>query len=73
MGTRTASRAVLRRHRALRRLFQDTRGQDLLEYALLSALFGVVALLTMNALGVSIGNAYKSANTAVNELWEYKK
>jgi Flp pilus assembly pilin Flp len=52
------------------RLAADERGQDLLEYALLSALVGIVAILTLNALGVTMGDVYSAWNTAVNNLWE---
>ncbi len=51
-------------------LLRDTRGQDLIEYALLSALVGVVALAALHALGVALGDVYSAWNTAVNALWE---
>ena len=55
---------------ATRRLAADSSGQDLLEYALLSALVGLVALAALNALGVTMGSVYSSWNSAVNALWE---
>ena len=54
----------------LRSLARDTRGQDLIEYALLSAVVGLVGLATMNALGITMGSAYVSWTTAVNALWQ---
>jgi Flp pilus assembly pilin Flp len=54
----------------LRLLAADTRGQDLIEYALLSAVVGLAALATMNALGITMGSAYANWNAAVNALWE---
>ncbi len=54
----------------LRLLVADTSGQDLIEYALLSAVVGLVAIATMNALGVTMGIVYSGWNTAVNALWE---
>jgi pilus assembly protein Flp/PilA len=54
----------------LKRFVADQGGQDLIEYALLSAVIGLVALATMNALGITIGTVYSGLNTAVNGLWE---
>ena len=56
--------------RFLRALARDDLGQDLVEYALLSALVGVVALAAANALGVTMGSVYSGWNTAINALWE---
>jgi Flp pilus assembly pilin Flp len=51
-------------------LIRDDRGQDLLEYALLSAFIGVAGLAVMNAMGVSLANAYTAWGNAVDALWE---
>jgi Flp pilus assembly pilin Flp len=56
--------------RVVRSLAGDDRGQDLLEYALLSALVGIIALATINTLGVTMGTVYSAWNSAVNGLWE---
>ena len=56
--------------RRLRELVSDDSGQDVIEYALLSALIGVVGLLTMNTLGVTMGTVYAGWTSAVNALWE---
>ena len=58
------------RRRWFRSLLDDSGGQDLIEYALLSALVGLIALAAMNQLGINIGTAYAACNTAVNALWE---
>lgn len=71
MGVCAALRPVGRCVSAwLKRFVADQGGQDLIEYALLSAVVGLVALATMNALGITIGTVYSSLNTAVNGLWE---
>ena len=56
--------------RVVRRFVGDDCGQDLIEYALLSALIGVVGLAIMNTLGVTMGTVYEGWTTAVNALWE---
>lgn len=47
----------------------DERGQDLMEYVLLSMFIGLAGLAALNALGVTIGNWYDTSNTSVNGLW----
>jgi Flp pilus assembly pilin Flp len=56
--------------RLLRALAGDDRGQDLVEYALLSALVGLVAVIAMNALGVTMGDVYSGWTAGINGLWE---
>ena len=65
--SRTGGAAI---RNCLAALLPDTRGQDLIEYALLSALVGVVVLAAMNALGVTLGDVYSGWNAAINGLWE---
>ncbi len=67
---RSGCRAWPRRIAAVGDLLRDTRGQDLIEYALLSALIGVVALTALHVLGVQLGDVYAAWNGAVNALWE---
>ena len=55
--------------RQLRRLASDDAGQDLLEYALLTAFVGLAGLAALNAMGTSIGTWYGNSNTTVNGLW----
>jgi Flp pilus assembly pilin Flp len=52
------------------RLCGEDEGQDLIEYALLTATFGMAALAGWNAMGGAISNAYASWDTAVQRLWE---
>ena len=53
----------------IRALVADDDGQDLLEYALLTALVGLAGLAAFNAMGVSIFNWYTTSNSNVNGLW----
>ena len=54
--------------RVLARLFVDESGQDLIEYALLSALIGVVGITVWQNIGVGIMNAYNGWDTGVQTL-----
>jgi Flp pilus assembly pilin Flp len=56
--------------RWLIRLAVDDRGQDLIEYALLTAFLAVGALLAMDVLGDAIAAAFVAWNGGVNALWE---
>jgi len=49
----------------LRRLLRDESGQDLIEYALLAALVGLGAVVSMRGLSTKIGNGF---NTVGNNL-----
>jgi Flp pilus assembly pilin Flp len=53
----------------IRALIADDGGQDLLEYALLTALVGLAGLTALNAIGVGIFNFYTTSNSNVNGLW----
>jgi len=54
---------------AVRQFVADERGQDLMEYVLLSLFIGLAGLAAFNAMGVTIGSWYGSSNTSVNSLW----
>jgi Flp pilus assembly pilin Flp len=54
----------------LRRLVRDDRGQDVVEYALLTAFFGLCALAAWTSLRDAIGLTYGGATTGVQSLWE---
>jgi len=45
------------------RLWEEEAGQDLVEYALLLALIGLVAITAMKTLSSAIGNVFTSAAT----------
>ena len=49
---------------AIKRLWQEDKGQDLTEYALLLVLVALVAIATMQTLGNTISNVF--ANAASN-------
>ena len=49
----------------VKRLLRDESGQDLIEYALLAALVGLGAVVSMRGLGTKIGNGF---NTIGNNL-----
>jgi Flp pilus assembly pilin Flp len=54
----------------LRRLAIETDGQDLIEYALLTAFIGVAGAAGWSAMQVAVGIAYSNYITAVWNLWE---
>ncbi len=49
---------------------RDTAGQDLVEYALLVALVGFVALAAAPAIQNALGTAYVLYNTNTQDLWQ---
>jgi Flp pilus assembly pilin Flp len=51
-------------------LFRDDRGQDLVEYALLSAAIGFAGIVTFEWLAAGIGAVYQQWGTNNNALWE---
>lgn len=55
---------------ALRRLLARDDGQDIVEYALLTAAVGFVGFAAFALLSDNINSAYGSWDTNVNELWE---
>lgn len=56
--------------RTLTRLLVDDRGQDLIEYALLTGAIGFAGAVAFQALGGTIHDAYVGWDTGVNGLWE---
>lgn len=48
----------------------DESGQDVVEYALLTAIIGIAAIVTWQLLATSVGNAYASADTNIQGLAE---
>jgi Flp pilus assembly pilin Flp len=53
----------------LARLIVDDRGQDLIEYALLTGAIGFAGVAAFDALGGSINATYSSWDDGVNDLW----
>lgn len=54
----------------LKRLAVDTAGQDLIEYALLSAFIGFAGATAWTAMQTGLGNLYSAYVTAAWNLWE---
>jgi Flp pilus assembly pilin Flp len=52
------------------RFVRDTSGQDLVEYALLVALVGVVAAASIPTLETALSTAYSLWNTGTQDLWQ---
>jgi Flp pilus assembly pilin Flp len=50
-------------------LVSDERGQDLIEYALLTAAIGFASIAVWDLLRAAIGNTYGSWETGVNNIW----
>ena len=49
---------------------RDDRGQDLVEYALLTGLISAGSLLMFSQLASAMGDAYDGWNTAAQNAWE---
>lgn len=56
--------------RLLARFFRDDAGQDVIEYALLSALIGTVGILAWQSVGVGIASAYLGWDNGVQTISE---
>jgi Flp pilus assembly pilin Flp len=52
------------------RLLLDDRGQDLIEYALLSAFVGLAGLAALQVVSANLGEWYATSNSNVNRLAE---
>jgi len=52
------------------RLVEDERGQDVIEYALLTAAIGVVSAATWPVVASAIGTAYSALESNTHNLWE---
>jgi Flp pilus assembly pilin Flp len=62
--------ARLRDWQRVRRFVRDKSGQDLVEYALLVALVGVVAAAAMPTIETALSTAYSLWNTNTQDLWQ---
>lgn len=54
--------------RLFARLLHDESGQDVIEYALLTAFIGTVGVLAWQNIGSGIGSAYSGWDTGVQSL-----
>ena len=54
----------------LLRLLADEKGQDLIEYALLTTVIGLAAVAVFDILRDSIAFVYGTWNTSANSYWQ---
>ncbi|HJZ77041.1 MAG TPA: hypothetical protein VKE51_35160 [Vicinamibacterales bacterium] len=54
----------------LRRLFLEDTGQDVVEYALLTAFIGFAGAAAWDAMRASLSGAYSGVSGSVWDLWE---
>jgi Flp pilus assembly pilin Flp len=52
------------------RLIDDDRGQDIVEYALLTAFFGMCAIAAWTSLREALGLHYAGTASGVQSLWD---
>jgi len=52
------------------RVIADDSGQDLIEYALLTAIIGISGVLILSTLSTTMGTAYSGLNTAGQNAWQ---
>jgi Flp pilus assembly pilin Flp len=53
-----------------RQLLADERGQDLIEYALLSSFVALVCVAGLDAIKAAINNAYGIWGNNTNNIWQ---
>ena len=53
----------------IERLLADDSGQDIVEYALLTALIGIASILVWNQLATTIAAVYGETDTGVQNLY----
>lgn len=52
------------------RLWHDDRGQDVVEYTLLTAFFGLAALAAWTGIREALAARYSGAAVGVNTIWD---
>ena len=52
------------------RLVRDESGQDIIEYALLTAAIGIVGVVAWQSINGGIGTAYSGWDSGTQNLWE---
>ena len=50
---------------ALKRLWQEEQGQDLVEYGLVLVLIALIAITFIKGIGVTVSAIFSNANTAI--------
>ena len=53
-----------------RRLLRDEDGQDIIEYALLTASVGLMGIATWPLIAVGIGVSYQRLDTQTQDIWQ---
>lgn len=53
----------------MRRLLRDERGQDIIEYVLLTAALGITSIAVWPIISASIGQSYQQLDTNTQDLW----
>ena len=66
-ATGTAWRAI---RRGIAALVADERGQDLIEYALLTSAVGVAGIATWPLIAASVGTAYRALDLNTQSIWQ---
>jgi Flp pilus assembly pilin Flp len=54
----------------LRRIARDDSGQDVVEYALLTAFFGLAAFAAWTSIRDALGIGYTNTTSGVQSLWD---
>ena len=54
----------------IRRLMRSEQGQDVIEYALLTAALGLAGIASWPAITQAIGLAYQTFDTQTQAIWE---
>ena len=58
------------RSQVIRQLLREDHGQDIVEYALLTAFFGLCALLAWTNIREALGVTYGGTTAGVQGLWD---
>ena len=56
--------------RFIKAVVTDDRGQDLIEYGLLTAMIGIAGLLALSSLSGKMGTVYSSWDAAGQNAWQ---
>ena len=52
------------------RMVLNDEGQDLIEYAVLTAFIGIAGMAAFNLIATTMNTTYGSWDTGINSLWE---
>ena len=53
-----------------RRFWRDDRGQDIVEYTLLTAFFGLAAVAAWTSIRDALGTSYTGTTSGLNTIWD---